>query len=158
MTFLSSLALILSGMSENVGCGENVNHLQPHVYPELDHGASSCFALNATTSTKLQIIYSITNAVCSDEVNHFKVMFGEPTGPFGLITFTFAWYNGLFNYKQCPTITEINGTTFQIACALECANDFRIVVQWMPGSHKRSFSLCEVKLSTPVRDVVPKVG
>ena len=156
LLFLPAMAFL--GMSEDITCGDDFIHPQTHAYQEHDDENTTCLALEATTSGKLQIMYLIKNAICSDEVNYFKVSFGETVGAFALITFMYSRHDGSFLYKQCPASVENGGSTFEVECALQCANDFRIFIEWMPGSDKNNFCLCGVELSTPVRNVELNVG
>ena len=74
--FLST-ALKFMGVAEDIGCDVDLPfHLQTQIYTELnDHGPSTCHTLHPNATGKLQIIYTITNAICSQEANHFSMKY-----------------------------------------------------------------------------------
>ena len=154
--FLSP-ALKFVGIVEDIGCDVDLPfHLQTQIYPELnDHDPNTCHTLHPTITGKLQIIYTITNAICSQELNHFGVKFGGPEDSFIHVTFAYSRNYGSSTYKECPATVGASHNEFNVECTLGCASDLRIFIEWLPGSQLRNVHLCDVELLTSVRNVEP---
>ena len=126
-------------------------------YPELDdHDTNTCHIFEIETSRKLQITYSVTNMLSPNEFGHIRVTYGEPINPCVRITFMHHWRNGQFRYKEYSVIREGHG--FIVKCALECATDLHILMQWIPGCQPKNLRLCHVELMIPARTVEPNTG
>ena len=150
-------ALNYIGLTEDFGCYIDCPYQQKsqRYVEQTDNDGSPRHILYGNTSGKLKFLYSITNAICSPELNNFRVEFKEPVDSSILVTFTSAWRNESFIYRECPANHNAHRTQFDVKCALGCASDFIIFLDWVPSNLQRSVILRDVEILTPPRLVEP---